>query len=89
MRAQFEEAVKRLTNREKEQTALQITTNKLKEQQNDFQNKIKTLSVDIRELMQRERTPIKEPQILEKYDSQRDRAATIAIEELDALRNEL
>ena len=89
MRAQFEEAVKRLTNREKEQTALQITTNKLKEQQTDFQNKIKTLSVDIRELMQRERTPIKEPQILEKYDSHRDRAATIAIEELDALRNEL
>ena len=39
--------------------------------------------------MQRERTPIKEPQILEKYDSHRDRAATIAIEELDALRNEL
>ena len=89
MRAQFEEAVKRLTNREKEQTSLQITTNKLKEQQTDFQNKIKTLSVDIRELMQRERTPIKEPQILEKYDSHRDRAATIAIEELDALRNEL
>ena len=89
MRAQFEEAVKRLTNREKEQTALQITTNKLKEQHTDFQNKIKTLSVDIRELMQRERTPIKEPQILEKYDSHRDRAATIAIEELDALRNEL
>ena len=89
MRAQFEEAVKRLTNREKEQTALQITTNKLKEQQTDFQNKIKTLSVDIRELMQRERTPIKEPQILEKYDSHRDGAATIAIEELDALRNEL
>jgi len=39
--------------------------------------------------MQREQTAVKEPQILETYNSQRDRVATVAAEELDSLRNEI
>ena len=66
-----------------------MTSNQLKEQQADFENKIKSISADVRVLKQRERTPVKAPPMEELLNSHMDVAASIDAEELNSLRQEL
>ena len=81
-----------MTNREKEQTSLQMRSSQLQEQQTSFENKLATLNSEMRELNARElrspvkaATPIKE----EAYDSHRSAPNAFALEELESLRQEI
>ena len=66
-----------------------MTSGQLKEQQEDLENKIKTIGADVRQLKQRERTPVKAPLTEELLNSQIGVAASIDAEELNSLRQEL
>jgi len=66
-----------------------MTSSQLKEQQEDLENKIKTIGADVRQLKQRERTPVKAPLTEELLNSQIGVAASIDAEELNSLRQEL
>jgi hypothetical protein len=66
-----------------------MTSSQLKEQQLDFENRIKSIGAEVRELKQRERTPVKAFPKEEQLYSQNDGAARIDDEELNSLRQEL
>ena len=81
-----------MTNREKEQTSLQMRSSQLQEQQTSFENKLATLNSEMRELNARElRSPVKAaiPIKEEAYDSHRSAPNAFALEELESLRQEI
>ena len=91
VRGQFEEAVQRLTNREKEQSQLFQRNNQIQDKQTAFENKLNALNADIRELMSRDvRSPVKQTPLKEAApDSFRSNNNAFAMEELESIRQEV